>query len=149
MKKKLIPIIYSSKYNISVLGIENFHSFDTKKSRNVYRTLKKQLNLNSGQFYSPNMISDEKLLLVHSKEYLKTLKRSAVIEEIVEIPFIKYIPNFILKKGIINPMKYATDGTVKGLELAIKHSWAINLSGGYHHAKSNHGECFAFLLIFQ
>jgi len=143
-KKKMIPIVYSRKYNISVLGLENFHSFDTKKYKKIYKTLRKHLNLKSEQFYSPNKITDEELLIVHSKEYLKSLKRSAVIEEIVEIPFIKYVPNFILQKGIINPMKYATDGTVKGLKLAIKHSWAINLSGGYHHAKSSHGEGFCF-----
>ena len=72
-KKKMIPIIYSSKYNISVLGIENFHSFDTKKYRKVYRMLKKRLNLSSGQFYSPSMISDEKLMHVHSKEDRKSV----------------------------------------------------------------------------
>ena len=143
-KKKMIPIIYSSKYNISVLGIENFHSFDTKKYRKVYRMLKKRLNLSSGQFYSPNIISDENLMHVHSKEYLKSLKRSTVIEEIVEIPFIKHIPNIILQKGMLNPMKFATMGTILGLRLALKHGWAINLSGGYHHAKSDHGEGFCF-----
>ena len=143
-KKKMIPIVYSNKYNISVLGLENFHSFETKKYKKIYKTLRKHLNLKSEQFYSPDKITDEELLIVHSKEYLKSLKRSAVIEEIVEIPFIKYVPNFILQKGIINPMRFATMGTIIGLRLALEHGWAINLSGGYHHAKSNHGEGFCF-----
>ena len=141
-KKKKIPVIYSSKYNISVLGIENFHSFDTQKYKKIYEYLKKQLNLTKEQFYSPNRITEEKLLLVHSKEYLQSLKRSAVIAEIAEIPIIKFVPNINLQQGILNPMRYATTGTIMGAELALKFGWAINLSGGYHHAKRDSGEGF-------
>lgn len=35
----------------------------------------------------------------------------------------------------IAPVKKPTSGTILALELALKHGWAINLSGGYHHAK--------------
>ncbi|MDA3813776.1 MAG: histone deacetylase [Candidatus Cloacimonetes bacterium] len=141
MKKK-IPIIYSKKYNISVLGLEKLHPFDTKKYRTIYKTLKKQLNLSSKQFYSPYRIIDEDLLCVHSKEYLDSLKRSVTIEGIVEIPIVKFIPNFILQKGILDSMRYATGGTIMGLKLVIEYGWAINLSGGYHHANRDHGEGF-------
>ncbi|MEA2096667.1 MAG: histone deacetylase [Candidatus Cloacimonadota bacterium] len=144
MEKEKIPIIYTAKYNISVLGLENFHYFDTKKYQKVYKKLKKELHINSKQFYSPNRITDDELLFVHSNEYLESLTRSKIIEEIVEIPFIKYVPNFILQKGIINPMKFAAKGTMIGLKLALEFGWAINLSGGYHHAKRNHGEGFCF-----
>jgi len=137
-----IPIIYSKKYNISVLGIENFHSFDTQKYKKIYKYLKKQLNLTKKQFYSPDRITEEKLLLVHSKEYLESLTRSSIVSEIAEIPIIKFVPNIILQQGILKPMRYATAGTIMGTELALKFGWAINLSGGYHHAKRDHGEGF-------
>jgi len=39
-------------------------------------------------------------------------------------------------------MKRATAGTILGVELALRYGWAINLSGGYHHAKAENGEGF-------
>ena len=54
------------------------------------------------------------------------------------------MPNFLLQKGLLNPMRYATGGTVLGAELAMINGWSINLGGGYHHAKSNSGEGYCF-----
>jgi histone deacetylase 11 len=39
-------------------------------------------------------------------------------------------------------MRLATGGTILGVDVALKHGWAVNLSGGYHHAKSANGEGF-------
>jgi histone deacetylase 11 len=39
-------------------------------------------------------------------------------------------------------MRLATGGTILGVHLALRYGWAINLSGGYHHAKSGEGEGF-------
>ena len=36
----------------------------------------------------------------------------------------------------------ATQGSLVGVDLAIQHGWAINLAGGYHHAKSDEGGGF-------
>lgn len=39
-------------------------------------------------------------------------------------------------------MLYATEGTILALEVAAQKGWAINLSGGYHHASFNKGGGF-------
>ncbi len=39
-------------------------------------------------------------------------------------------------------MKWATAGTLLAAELALIYGWAINLGGGYHHAKRSGGEGF-------
>ncbi len=54
------------------------------------------------------------------------------------------VPNPILQKNVLVPKKYATGGTILGCELALEHGWAINLSGGYHHAKADSGGGFCF-----
>jgi len=41
-------------------------------------------------------------------------------------------------------MRYATGGTILGVELAFQYGWCINLAGGYHHAKGNSGGGFCF-----
>lgn len=138
-----LPIIYSPNYNISILGVENFHPFDSKKYGKVYDALISDGLLCPKQFYQPVKVSDDQLLLIHDAQYLKSLSRSDVIAQIVEISPIQYLPYFIIESGVLNPMRFATGGTILGVQLALRYGWAINLSGGYHHAKSDRGEGFS------
>lgn len=137
-----IPIIYSSDYNISIWGLENFHPFDSKKYKKVYKGIIDRQGVCPSQFYHPRMVTDSELLQVHSAEYLHSLRKSSVIARIVEIPPLRILPAFVLRGGILKPMKLATGGTILGVELALRFGWAINLSGGYHHAKAEDGEGF-------
>lgn len=137
-----IPIIYSPDYNISILGIENFHPFDSKKYRKVYKGIIQGQKICRSQIYQPQIVTDAELLTVHTDEYLASLKKSKVIARIAEILPLRILPTFILRNGILKPMKLATGGTILGAQLALRYGWSINLSGGYHHAKSANGEGF-------
>jgi len=137
-----IPIIYSSQYNISILGIENFHPFDSKKFKKVYKGLIDSQAICPSQFFHPQIVTDSQLLHVHTPDYLHTLRKSSVIAKIVEISPLRFLPAFVLHSSILKPMKYATGGTILGVELALRCGWAINLSGGYHHAKASAGDGF-------
>ncbi|RKY47379.1 MAG: histone deacetylase [Candidatus Neomarinimicrobiota bacterium] len=139
-----VPIIYSPKYNIILFGIQKLHPFDTEKYKKVYKCLRHNVGIKKDQFYTPEKVSDEDLKLVHTDRYLKSLNNSKVIAQIAEVPILKFIPNILLRKRLLIPMKYGTGGTILGTELALKYGWAINLSGGYHHAKSNSGGGFSF-----
>ncbi len=139
-----LPIIYSNRYNISVLGVEKFHPFDTKKFEKVINHLKKNMNITENQLIAPKKVTKEELLLVHSKNYLDSLENSLNIAKVVEIDTIKYLPYKILYSGLLEPMLYGTGGTILGVKVAKKYGWAINISGGYHHAKSDSGEGFCF-----
>jgi histone deacetylase 11 len=137
-----LPIIYSPRYNISILGMENFHPFDSKKYAKVYKGLRADRQLCRCQFYEPLEVPDEHLLSVHTPRYLESLKKSRVIAEIVEIPPFRLLPNALLRHCVLGPMRAAAGGTILGVRLALRYGWAINLSGGYHHAKSDRGEGF-------
>ncbi len=139
-----LPIIYSPKYNISILGFENFHPFDTKKYKKVYSHLRKELDLSKNQFYTPFYATDSLLLTVHTEEYLQSLKKSSEVAMVAEMAIFARFPNWFLQKNILNPMRWATGGTVVGVDLALKEGWAINLSGGYHHAKAESSSGFCF-----
>lgn len=137
-----LPIIYSSHYNITLYGIEKLHPFDSVKYRHVFDYLLNHHILTNDNYYKPDMISNDDLLLVHTKKYLKSLRSSSELAKVSELSILAFIPNFILQKRLINPMKYAAGGTLLGCRLAIKGGWAINLSGGYHHAKADSGGGF-------
>lgn len=88
-------------------------------------------------------MSDQDLKLVHTEKYLNSdLKDSRIVAGIVETPALGWLPNSFLQSRILKPMRYATGGTILGAKLALQYGKAINLSGGYHHAKPTQGEGF-------
>ncbi len=139
-----IPIVFSPQYDISFLGLEKLHPFDTSKYGKVHRYLVEKLGIPREAFYAPKPVSEKELLSVHSKEYLSSLKDSRVVAGIAELGPLALLPNGFLQNRLLLPMKYASGGTILGAELALKHGWSINLSGGYHHAKAVSGGGFCF-----
>ena len=94
-------------------------------------------------FYTPKQpISDEDLLIVHTQRYLNSLRWSWTIGWVTEVPQALVLPNMLLQSRLLNPMRWATQGTVDAAFLALKNQWAINIGGGYHHAERDRGMGF-------
>lgn len=142
-----IPIVYSPKYKISVFGLEKLHPFDIAKYDKIYKALKRDGFLNEKNTHSPDALTDEDLLLIHSKQYLNDLKSVPLVAQYLEAPVLKVIPKKRLDKMIVNPFKKASGGTLLAARLALKNKskMAINLGGGYHHAKPDKGEGFCLI----
>ncbi len=142
-----LPIIYRSDYTISLFGgVESWmHLFDGYKYKKIASHLKKVFSLSDAQLYKPDMVSDIDLLKVHTAEYLDSLKSSSTIAHIAEVSFLNWFPHSYLQRNVLSPMRYATQGTIDAVELALQKGIAFNLSGGYHHARYERqfgGFCF-------
>lgn len=138
------PIVFSPRYDITLFGIEKSHPFDSAKYGKAFRHLVEAGFLDGKNHYAPPYADAALLRKVHTADYLASLGRSAKIAGIAEIPMLRYVPNFLLQWRFMTPMRYATGGTVLGAGLALQHGWAINLAGGYHHAKAAFGSGFCF-----
>ena len=139
-----IPIVFSPKYDITLFGIERMHPFDSAKYGKVFRFLRSNGILNGRNHHRAQPVSDKELLRVHTKKYLKHLTDSQIVAAIAEMRMLKRVPNCILQRRLLLPMRYATGGTMQAARLALDHGWAINLSGGYHHAKGHISSGFCF-----
>lgn len=53
-----------------------------------------------------------------------------------------FLPSEFLRYRVLNPMMKATQGSLESACMALEHGWAINLSGGYHHATCSSGGGF-------
>jgi histone deacetylase 11 len=139
-----IKIVYSPHYNISFFGIERFHPFDAKKYGRTWNVLQQQFGskLSNHHLAVDRPVSDEELLLVHSREYLASLHSPAKLASILELPAIRFLPAWLTAWCVLRPMRWATRGSVIAAKAALQTGAAINLSGGYHHAKPNQGEGF-------
>lgn len=140
-----LPIVYSPGYNMTLMGIEKKHPFDSAKYGKAFEYLKEHGILTGDNHHEPTEpVSDEVLLRVHTPEYLELIKTSKAISAISELRALKAVPAFILRNRLLKPMRLGTQGSIMGIQLAWEHGWAINLAGGYHHAKGHfaHGFCF-------
>ncbi len=135
LKNKKLPLIFSPDYDISFFGIEKLHPFDSKKYGKVHNYLVNTVGIPRECFYVPTQVSEQDLLLVHTPAYLQSLNSPSVVARIAENPALAYLPNFLVQRNLLAPMKVATGGTILGGTLAQQYGWAINLAGGYHHAK--------------
>lgn len=142
----LVNIVYHPDYNIHFFGIESFlHAFDSKKYGKIFALLSERYGLTLKTCHQPEPLNPADLLLVHHEAYLGTLSSSSsAIAGIAEVPPLAFLPNFILQARLLNPMRLATSGTTLACQLALRDGWAVNLSGGYHHAKAEGGEGFCF-----
>lgn len=144
---KKLPIVFHEWYDISFGGLENVHPFDSKKYGKVHKQLIETVpGLTKDSFYTTEPVTDTELRLVHTQDYLDSLYNSWTLGQICCIPPLGLLPNILLRRYLLLPMRYATGGTIKAVELALdsknEKKYAINLSGGYHHAKANSGDGF-------
>lgn len=139
LAKTKLPIVYSHDYNFNLFYIEKLYWFDAKKYGKIYNYLVNRLGIPKSCFYTPEQLSLETLAKVHHQEYLDALsgeQAAKLVSSIIEFPIHYVLSSESIRNRILAPMKLATSGTVQATELALANrTWAINLSGGYHHAK--------------
>ncbi|XP_057411568.1 histone deacetylase 11 isoform X6 [Balaenoptera acutorostrata] len=108
------PIVYSPRYNITFLGLEKLHPFDAGKWGKVIGFLKEEKLLSDSMLVEAREASDEDLLVVHTRRYLNELKWSFAVATITEIPPVIFLPNFLVQRKVLKPLRTQTGGTIMG-----------------------------------
>ncbi len=137
-----VAVVYSKHYQINVGGLEKLHSFDIQKYAKIYLALNTNGLLRPEDVFVPEAVTTEQILLVHSPEFLASLGNSKTVARYLEAPIVAAAPAGLVDAAVLNAFRYATGGTILAGRLALKHSIAINLAGGYHHAKPDAGGGF-------
>jgi histone deacetylase 11 len=139
-----IPFVFHNCYDISLDGVRSLHPFDFKKRSGVYAELERELRLSRSSIYTPERANDALLGLVHEPSYIRALSNPALAAKVMGIPDLAFLPADTIEHGLLDPLRYAVGGTVLAATIAAEHRWAINLSGGFHHAKKGRAEGFCF-----
>ncbi len=137
-----VAIVYSKHYQMSFGGLEKMHSFDIRKYARIYLKLNTSGLLRPQDVFVPEAVSENEILLVHTPKFLESLKDSPTVARYLEAPVVAAVPNALVDAAILNAVRYSTGGTILAGRLALKHGIAINIGGGYHHAKPGAGEGF-------
>jgi histone deacetylase 11 len=138
-------VVYSRHYNIGFYGLERLHPFDSRKYGRAWKVLRRHFGPSLSQFHAQptRPANREELLLVHTEGYLKQLRDAKYVAAALEVPPIRYLPGWAIDWHVLRPMRWATNGTIIAAQEALQHGLAVNLSGGYHHAKPDRGEGFS------
>lgn len=135
-----LPVVYCAGYNISLYGLERLQSFDCWGFWRVFRSLESAGVLRSDTVVGPKEASVEVLRDVHDDAYLSALTTSSMkVIQVVEMPVLIIVPNFLLQSSIVRPMRLHAAGTILAAGLAIARGWAINIGGGMLHGRHNGG----------
>ncbi|XP_065543542.1 histone deacetylase 11 isoform X4 [Lathamus discolor] len=106
------PIVYSPDYNITFMGLEKLHPFDAGKWGKVINFLKEEKLIADDFIVQAREATDEDLLVVHTRRYLNKLKWSFVVATITEIPPVAFLPNFVVQRKVLKPLRTQTGGTI-------------------------------------
>src|SRR5205809_3328735 len=128
-------LIYSDKYFLPI----GQHVFPAEKYRRVYHKLIETGIADPADFITPQLASDQDILLVHTPAYVNKLKTgtlSAREEMQLEVP---YSPE------LVHAFWLAAGGSILAAQYALKAGVAVNIGGGFHHAFPDHGEGFCMI----
>ena len=88
------------------------------------------------QFFHPEPLTDEQLLLTHTPEFLDKLKNQTLsAKEIRAIGF--PMTPLLIQRG-----RHIANGTLQCAKYAMQYGVAMNIAGGTHHSFADHGEGF-------
>lgn len=125
-------LVYSDDYYLPI----GAHVFPAEKYRLIHKHLLETGVAEPSDFVAPQPASDEDVLLVHTREYVKKLKTGTLspMEELqMEVP---YSPE------LVKAFWLAAGGSILAADLALRNGVAFNIGGGFHHAFPDHGEGF-------
>src|SRR6202163_1506484 len=128
-------IIYHPQYDLD-LGP---HVFPSQKFRLIHDSLLEEAIAEESDFLKPEPAADEDVLRVHTEAWIRKLRTdSLTLSERMKLE----IP---LSESTVNAFWLAAGGSILAGHKALEDGFAANLSGGFHHAYSGHGEGFCMI----
>jgi len=136
-------VVFSPRYDITAGGIEQLHPFDSTKYSRVAAGLVKAGMVRADGFSRPRQLPLGVLSRVQGPLWLAAMGYGARAMLATEVPLVM-LPSWLVWWRVLEPMQLACAGTVCAVELALTRpeGWAVNLGGGFHHARRGYGHGF-------
>lgn len=135
-------VVYSSRYEVDLWGLEKLHPFDIHKYGRIARELVRSGHMTTADFFVPPEVTREQLLRVHTPGYLTSLGSPKIVAGYLESKAVKMLPAKRLDEGMLRAFRTSTGGTLVAARWAMACGLGINLGGGYHHAHPDRGAGF-------
>jgi len=130
-----LKLIYHDLYDLHL----GSHVFPSQKYRLIHDRLLADGSAAPEDFLAPEPATDEDVLLVHTADYVRKLKKGTLSREEeakLEVPY---------SKELIRAVWLAAGGSILAARRALADGWSANIGGGFHHACPDHGEGFCVI----
>ena len=107
-----VAIVYSTNYDINVAGLERLHPFDIRKYAKIYLQLQTDGYLRPEDIFVPEPLSEEQILLVHTDEFLNSLKDPQCVAQYLEAGFVGKFPAKMVDVTLLSGFRWASGGTI-------------------------------------
>ena len=137
-------LFFSPAYRVGFLGLERLHPADTFRADRIAEYLVSEQLLSDACFGIPLSATLEQLSMVHDPGYLASLQKAQTLRLALEVPIPTFLGSGILNRRVLLPFQHSSGGTIAAAQAAVKDGClAINLGGGFHHARPalGHGFC--------
>ena len=99
-------------------------------------------SITQDNFFNPNQLSDDQILLTHTPEYLHRLNHTILDRKE------QRAIGFPIRPELITRGKHISNGTLQCAHYAMEYGVAMNIAGGTHHAYADRGEGFCIFNDF-
>jgi acetoin utilization deacetylase AcuC-like enzyme len=132
----MLKVAYSSVYNFKFpIKIR----FPIVVYELIYKQILAENDGNNDVFFEPKPLSEDIILLTHTAEYWHRLSQQLLTEK--ELLLLGYPQS----RKLVQRSATIADATVQCALFAQKYGVSINITGGTHHAFTDHGEVFCQL----
>lgn len=132
----MLKIAWREEY---VLPLPPNHRFPMSKYEVLPQQLLHEGTIGSHNLFAPAPVSEELILLSHTKEYWNKLNRLELTPQEIRRT------GFPLSRQLVHREVMIAQGTVECTHHALQYGVAMNIAGGTHHAFTNRGEGFCLL----
>src|SRR5262245_29604308 len=118
----MVRVAYHPRNNLSFPGAQRLHPFDLRKYARAWKVLGQTRGHWLYEIHSTvdSPVGDGELTLVHTGEYLRSLRQSGVIAQAIEVPALRRAPWWLLDRFLLQPMRWATAGSIVAGRAALE-----------------------------
>jgi len=135
----VLKIAFSSIYKYDLPA---GHRFPMDKYELLPQQLLHEGTITEENFFHPEPLSDEQILLTHTREYLDKLNNNQLDRRE------QRAIGFPIRPELITRGKHIANGTLQCARYAMEYGVAMNIAGGTHHAYADRGEGFCIFNDF-
>ncbi len=137
-------IVHSAETDIFVPVLSWFHPFDGRKFSRAWKRVQAALGKQIHPMHHGFADAEIKACIADALDptFIETLKDSRVVAKAVGVKALAFLPNAVLQRKILRPMRAAVAGTCRAALEALTRGTVFNFGGGFHHAHRDHSEGF-------